>query len=279
MKSMSDLVPMLIGSRALNYWHNDCKIKDDADWDIISVNPIQGSEWHDSMILMNAEFAEEYRSGQFIDFNDQQIEVMLPTGLAVIKRSHLWRDLSFQKHITHYHRFLVKHLVNLKWDWVSRDLLVKRTFLTMKMFPQGSPNLMQSKKKFFDDAVTKKYNHDWLHDLFAYDNRPQYLKLLRNPDLAWCEKQKWDQLSKTEQLQAVAEEVYVIAAERFLIPCDWNYPGKRAYFQALDKVCTTLCSGWFRDFAIDHYPTIVEMFDQDKFDSARVVIEALDTMD
>jgi hypothetical protein len=31
-------------------------------------------------------------------------------------------------------------------------------------------------------------------------------------------------------------------------------------------VCTTLCSGWFRDYAIDNYPQLVSVFNKQKFD-------------
>ena len=32
------------------------------------------------------------------------------------------------------------------------------------------------------------------------------------------------------------------------------------------KVCTTLTSGWFRDFAIDNYPEILKLYDHSKFE-------------
>jgi hypothetical protein len=57
----------------------------------------------------------------------------------------------------------------------------------------------------------------------------------------------------------------VIAMERFLIPNDWKYSLFGAYYKALTKVCTTLSSGWFRDFAIDNHPEIMALFDKRKF--------------
>jgi len=145
------------------------------------------------------------------------------------------------------------------------EFLQERTALTHKMFPQGSPNLNQTVEDFFDDAVTKKYEHDYLHSLFAYYEKPMYTRLQTDSTKAWCSKELWDGLTHVEQLQCVAEETYVIATERFMVPKDWNYPMKLAYGKALNKVCTTLCSNWFRDKAIDYYPEVMELFDEGKF--------------
>ena len=124
------------------------------------------------------------------------------------------------------------------------------------------------------NEVTKKYDHDWLHELFAYHDQPLYVRLLRDPNLAWCDKDKWETLSDEEKLQCTAEEVYVISTERFLVPNDWKYPAKRAFMKSTDKVCTTLCSGWFRDFAIDNYPKVLQMFDQQKFNAVQQMINS-----
>jgi hypothetical protein len=50
-----------------------------------------------------------------------------------------------------------------------------------------------------------------------------------------------------------------------MVPKDWKYPAKLGYNKALNKVCTTLCKGWFREFAIDNYPEVMELFDEGKF--------------
>jgi hypothetical protein len=118
---------------------------------------------------------------------------------------------------------------------------------------------------FFADAVTKKYNHDWLHELYAYEDQPMYTRLQKDKTSAWCSKELWYNLYRQQKIQCVAEEAYVIATERFLVPKDWNYPAKRAYYAAVKKICTTLCSGWFRDYALDNWPTILAMYDPNKF--------------
>lgn len=261
---------LLIGSRALNYWFDSVKISDDTDWDVISPEPIEGCEWHDPNLLNNKDVVNYASRNLVVLPNGDTARVVYPLGLALIKRSHLHRSLSFQKHITHYHKVLRYQHV---FDYSDKKFLEERIALTKEQFPQGNPNLMQSKEDFFDDAVPKVYDHDYLHELVAYYDKPLYTRLLRDTSLAWCENNKWVTLTDANKALCVAEEVQVIAIERFLIPKNWEYPCKLAYMKALEKVCTTLCSGWFRDFAIDNYPEILNLFDENRILRVKSILQ------
>lgn len=268
---------LLIGSRALSYWYPKMEIKDTTDVDIITNRPGAFDEaihckmeFHDPWLLNNESF-ERFTSDQFtLSIQGQKVYVCLPVGLSIIKRSHLWRDLKFNKHITHYHKYL--HFYSRVYDDKCKELLAERTAMTMNQYPQGNPNLMQSKEDFFDDAVEKLYDHDYLHELYAHYDKPLYTKLLRQADLAWCEESKWQMLSHEDKLKCIQEEVYVIATERYMVRNNWKYPAKKAYMQALQKVCTTLCSGWFRDYSIDFYPDLVHNFDGSKVEKVKQVL-------
>ena len=83
----------------------------------------------------------------------------------------------------------------------------------------------------------------------------------------------WNDLSDLQKQQCVAEECYVIATERFLIPTNYDYFWKLAYLKALQKVCTTLCSGWFRDYAIDYYPEIINLYDKSKIETVKGILK------
>lgn len=254
--------PILIGSRALALWDDTFKLKPNADWDVISDSPIDGVEWHDLNLLNNSDVYRYTSHGMTTEINGIKLRVASLTGLALIKRSHLWRNLSFDKHITMYHRHLAKHANAISGQ--DQRFLKERTELTHKTFPQGYPSLKKSKEDFFDDYVTKKYDHDALHKIVAFNASPLYNQILKDNEPVLCDKAKWELLSHHEKLQCIAEETYVIAIERFLVPKDWHYSAKLAYLKSLGKVCTTLCSGWFRDYAIDHYPELFLMFSETK---------------
>lgn len=268
---------ILIGSRALAFGNDDFKVKQDADWDIISSEPIENFpedlrgkyEWHDRDFLNNASF-DAYCEPTLYFIEGKQLWYLNLAGLAIIKRSHLWRDIDFDKHITHYHRFI--NFPRSLWTQRMNTLYQQRLSLTKATFPQRQPNLMQSKEDFFDDAVKKVYEHDYLHELVAFYKDPLYTRLLRSPALAWCEEDKWKRLTELEKDQCVAEETMVIAIERFLLPGNWQMPSKLAYMKSLRKVCTALCSGWFRDHAIDNYPSVVRLFDKSIFDRVKLVL-------
>jgi len=265
---------LLIGSRALEYWSPDFKCKPNADWDIISLHEIKDDTKrieHHAFNALGSSDLQRYASEHTIEIAGQVVHIVNPVGLTIIKRSHLWRDLSFQKHITHYHKHLAKYRSG--FTEIDELILENRTKLTMAAYPQGHPSLKKSVKDFFDDYVEKKYNHDYLHELVAYHEKPLYTQLQRDSSSAWCDKDLWDKLSTADKIKCVAEEAQVIAIERFLVPSNWNYAPRHAYLKALDKVCTTLCSGWFRNFAIDNYPEIFNLCDTIKFDNIRKELE------
>ena len=159
---------ILIGSRALNYWNPSCLIRSDTDWDVISEEPLQGCEFHSPTILNNSKLSKFCTEHTVTLHNGSSAFVMSLQGLALIKRSHLHRALSFSKHMTHFHKYLKKYLPS------SAPELQERIQLTLKEYPQWHPKLNQSVQGFFDDAVEKKYNHDYLHDLVAYEDKPLY---------------------------------------------------------------------------------------------------------
>ncbi len=265
---------LLIGSRALEIIDKNFKAKDCSDYDIISSEPDElistydmKLEIHQPQILNNNKFLDTTHTCGSFYIGTVEIFVASREVLSIIKRSHLHRQIKFDQHITTWHKFL-------SCCEVDKQLLEERTRLTHLEFPQGHPKLNQHIDTFFADAVTKKYSHDWLHELYAYEDQPMYTRLQKDKTSAWCSKELWYNLHRQQKIQCVAEEAYVIATERFLVPKDWNYPAKRAYYAAVKKICTTLCSGWFRDFAIDNYPSVIEMFDEQKVNQVKSVVES-----
>jgi hypothetical protein len=264
---------LLIGSQALQYWSATFSAKPDADWDVISEHKItdvtKRIEHHTFDQVGNYDLLN-YASTHWIEIGGQRVYVVNPVGLAIVKRSHLWCDRKFEKHMTQYNMYL--KVFRPFFTDKDEEVLNKRIKLTMSAYPQGNPNLMQTVEDFFDDAVTKKYNHDYLHELFAYHEEPLYKKLQKDLSLAWCDKKLWYNLSHADKLRCIAEEAYVISTERFLVPSDWKTPAKLAFYKSVNKICTTLCSGWFRDYAIDNYTEVLDMFDAAKVENVKQIL-------
>jgi hypothetical protein len=84
---------------------------------------------------------------------------------------------------------------------------------------------------------------------------PLYTKILVDPEKALCSQEKWNNLTQDQRLDDVREEAMVLALERYLLP---QYVGstQEAYTLALTRICTTITKGWFREFAVNHYPLL-----------------------
>lgn len=139
------------------------------------------------------------------------------------------------------------------------------------------PSLNRNKENFFKgDNVPYIYEHDDIHEAVKHSYAPAYSFFQKEGAEVTVSKEKWDQLSNGEwgrqcQLWSVLEESYVLALERCLIPNKFTYPPRRAFIMALEKVCTSITSGWWREYAWEHYHQAVGLYNADyveKFEHA-----------
>jgi hypothetical protein len=266
----------LTGSRALLFWQGfDCSAGD-SDWDIIANEEelnLLGLSFgcRDSIRVGDVEFINEdslnnkevcsgvisssYHNGDlYFNFNICDLN-----SLYIQKRSHVWRPIKFARHIMQLQNIISLLEEELPLSERNQYLLKKRIKLTKEKYGDRVPSLNKSNKDFFDDTVKKYYVHDEVHEVMAHYDRPLYesLKYDDKMDSAFCSKDLWEKLSYEDKVKCVQEECYVIAVERFVIPRflkGEKYPPENITFmRALEKVCTTLCSGYFRDFAIDNW--------------------------
>ncbi len=153
-------------------------------------------------------------------------------------------------------------------DPVLLDILKLREEET---YTYNHPKLSQSKDDFFvkDDSFYK-YDHDDIHTAVATLDKPAYLYFKPNDSEVQVSKRLWDACSEDVKLRAGLEESYVLALERSLIPSGLLSP-KEAFDKALEKVCSSITSGWFREYCWENYDNIQALYDAsyvDKFHSA-----------
>ncbi len=75
-------------------------------------------------------------------------------------------------------------------------------------------------------------------------------------------KAKFERCDTSVQLNAVLEESYVLALERSQIPYEGKITPANSFLIALEKVCTSITSGWFREFAYDNYFKVAMMYNE-----------------
>lgn len=185
------------------------------------------------------------------------LEVMLS-----IKRSHRHYPRQFDKHIRDYS--LIKTVMPIDiLDGITkiREQETKERYGALK-----TPSLAKSSKDFFTDKVSNRvFIHDEIHKIMAYKEKPMYEYYSLGDGTVKCSKEKFFALKGLDKMKGVLEEAYVIALERILIPM--MYSGgplstpEKAFKWALMRICTTLTSGWFRDFATENYSMIDEIYD------------------
>lgn len=135
------------------------------------------------------------------------------------------------------------------------------------------PNLKQSKKDFFTDTVPYKYDHDSIHRAVAVTQVPAYTLVKDAQDEVNIKKENFFASSEMVQLLCTLEEAYVLSLERAIIPFEIKDPEgqKKAFDMALMKVCTSITSGWFRQFSWENYDKVQRMYERgyiDRFEAA-----------
>lgn len=147
-----------------------------------------------------------------------------------------------------------------------KSMLALRERLT---YNYSHPKLATGKKQFFTDSVPYQYDHDTIHEAVKMLDRPAYTYYMQEGAEVMCSKEKFFELPEIVRLYGVLEESYVLALERAIIP--HNTDPKRAFDIALEKVCTSITSGWFREFAYDNYDKIQSLYHEsfvNKFNKA-----------
>lgn len=116
------------------------------------------------------------------------------------------------------------------------------------------PKLSVTKVDFFkDDNISYVIDHDYIHETVKLFDVPIYKKIAVEGEQVLSSFSKFCNLSDQEKLAAVFEESCVLAIERSLIPHPGVKTPVQAFEMALEKVCTSITSGWFREFAWENY--------------------------
>lgn len=133
------------------------------------------------------------------------------------------------------------------------------------------PSLNVSKEKFFkEEHGFYKYDHDSIHEVLAIKEKPAYTYYMKENEEVMTDKEKFFSCSDEIKLLGVIEEAMVLACERVLLN-DKNQEKLKhekhlvnmpqfAFNFCLKKVCSTITSGYFREFAYINFDNAVKKF-------------------
>lgn len=178
------------------------------------------------------------------------------TTMKVIRNAHRYRD------IPHFHKNMIA-LENYYGDIAIGEVWTDILYLRREEYEKTDKakiSLNKSKEEFFSgDGVEYVYEHDSLHRIFAISGTPAYESISKEGCEVASDRDKFDRLPKEIKDNCVIEEALVIAVERgfvnfqdcgIVFDVDYNF---ELYRKALQKICTTLTSGWFREYASANY--------------------------
>lgn len=186
------------------------------------------------------------------------IEATVPNidELYTLKMSHRYLKNSPHFRKTHDDIMLMRKMGAMVFDY---DWLKQRENET---YVYKHPKLNVMKNDFFKgDGVQYVYDHDTIHDAVQHLGKPAYTFYMKDNAPVMCDKNKFFALSEEHRLYGVLEEAQVLALERSQIPFKGSVDARKSFDMALMKVCTSITSGWFREFAWENFRKVESMYE------------------
>lgn len=286
---------VLIGSRAIKFHSND--FRECLDYDIISPF-IEGYIYSQSLskqikisrlnrnlylfrsadIIVENSTIDEYSKESdkliydyVINNHSLHNKVLIPNIdlLYAIKLSHRYKKTTvseFDKTMNDIK--FIENKFNLNRNNLSQDLKYILSVRQKEVLSYSHPNLNVNRKEFFTDNVDYIYDHDSIHESIRTLDKPAYSYFKPNENEVMCSKDMFFNLDEEIKIKSVVEEASVLALERSIIPF---YPNpteeilKDRFMYALRKICTSITSGWFREYSYDNFDKIVQNYDPDYY--------------
>lgn len=204
---------------------------------------------------------EEYNTWQYA----------YPNELYAIKMSH-----RYKKNSPHFLKTMRDiQAMRAHGCEITEDLQEFYAMRQKESYNYAHPKLDQSKEGFFSgDGVRYVYDHDSIHEAVAlvedfvgttdekivYVKRPAYTFYIRDGAEVMTSKEKFFACDEALRLYGVYEESCVLALERSQIPYEFKPDPRKSFETALMKVCTSITSGWFREYAWENYDKVLDMY-------------------
>lgn len=123
------------------------------------------------------------------------------------------------------------------------------------------PKLNTSKTEFFKDTQIYKYSHDEIHKIMARLDKPAYEYYKPVQTEVNVSKEMFFAVDEKIRLYGGLEESLVLALERSQIPNDYKPDPYWSFVKALEKLATSISSGYFREYVYENYYKIKSMYD------------------
>lgn len=266
---------ILIGSRAA--YINGVRYREPVDFDFIATEEeamrmIGNNPFERTADKLTAKLGETHFEFDLAGGSNDLLRELVQDGsvpdldlLFTIKKAHRYKKDSphFWKTLADYHCMKAMGAV-VRPEYEE----FYKTRQAESYAAQKHPKLNTTKDAFFTDIYT--YDHDSIHDAVALQDQPAYRYFLQGP--VWTSKELFNQQPRQLQLNSVIEESCVLAIERSLVP----HPGVKtpleAWRFAVSKVCSSIASGWWREFAYENALTVLKQYPSNYWERFQVAL-------
>lgn len=190
---------------------------------------------------------------------ENNLEYIPPELSLAIKMSHRFKKTNKVEFLKTKND--IKMLRDHGIDYKDFDAIFKMRQKEVLSYPH--PNLNQNKSEFFTDDVGYVYDHDTIHESIKTMDKPAYQYFKPENNEVFCSKDMFDKLPYDIKHKSVIEESWVLTIERSIVPFRITDEDviKNRFRHALQKVCTSITSGWFREFAWEDYDPVMNDYD------------------
>lgn len=189
---------------------------------------------------------------EYIFEHNVDVDFVDPDFLYTIKMSHLSWDINWDKHM--------KSAIFLKERGAELDKTLYNSLMIAWSRVHGKKSVKMNVKnsEFFKENIYRKYNHEFLHEQFAFYDRPLNERIRKDLDSPLCSEELWNLLSEDDKLKCALEEIYVLAAERFIFvqEVDKSWKLEHAVTKTLKNMITSTTSGWFNTYLKENFNTL-----------------------
>jgi hypothetical protein len=177
--------------------------------------------------------------------------------LFTLKSSH-----KYLKNSPHFWKTMVDyHMMKRAGAKIRPEYMDFYKLREKETYNYSHPKLNVTKDNFFkDDNIQYVWDHDSIHVSVARGDRPAYTYYMKDGEQVLTDKKKFFNAPREIQLNGVIEESAVLAIERSLVPHPGVWTPEFAWRFALSKVCSSITSGWFREFAYENALDILKLY-------------------
>lgn len=171
--------------------------------------------------------------------------------LYTIKMSHLSWNINWDKHM--------KDAIFLKEQGCKLDKELYNSLIKAWSRIHGKKSVKMNVENdvFFKENIKRKYDHEFLHEQFAFYDRPLNERIRKDLNSPLCSEELWDLLSEEDRLKCALEEIMVLTAERYLLVTE-PLPIKFAKIKTIKNMITSTTSGWFNLFLKENFKYFID---------------------